>query len=164
MVKFKPIAYNEGSDFGSYKFVGASAVLEGRICAVASSDLNTQYITAFSGTLPIVGTNVQTATILQRVKDVGRYFPIYHEDPDIENVGATISTNDFVVGFFGQEWEVHESCTESGYASTWTSIGQRVAIGSNGKFTPQGAKNATAYLIAECTGTFGAAWIRMKRL
>lgn len=158
MLKFKPISYGE-DDFVGYKFSSGagSAVIEGHFCYVASSDLNTQNATPYSGVFA-------NATVMFATLQIGsKYFPIYKEDPDIENVGATISAGDFVVGFFGKEFEIHESATESGYASQWTAIGQKACVGSTGKLARYGGTNSTAIVIGECVGTFGAEWIRIKK-
>lgn len=160
-LKFRPITYNEG-DFRAYKFVGASDVVEGQICIVASTDQNTMFITPWAGTspgtLPVFGTTLITAA------NRDKYFPIYREDPDIENVGATIVKNDFVIGFRGYEWEVDVASTEVSAAASFTSIGQKIALGSNGKFTPAGDLNATSLIMAICLGTFNSKWIRMQAI
>lgn len=167
MLKFRPISYNEG-DFRTVKYIGTSSAQEGYICYAKTADQAYIGASLYTGNvLPsrttLAGTNLAAASILDLSYDRNKYFPIYREDPDPENAGATIARNEFCIAFFGQEWEVHESCTESGYASTFISIGKHVCIGSNGKFTAEGKKNATPYVIAECIGTFGN-WIRMRRI
>ncbi len=160
-LKFRPITYNEG-DFRAYKYVRSTAIKEGQICSVASTDQHTMYVAPFSGTGPATFPVSGSATLV--TYDKNRYFPVYREDPDIENVLSTIAQNDFVIGFRGFEWEVDVSETESAFATSWSSIGEKVALGSNGKFTPAGGLNATGLIMAICLGSFNSKWIRMQAI
>lgn len=164
MLKFRPISYNEG-DFRSYKYSTAAAdVTEGQLCYLAASDLNTSIATPHSGTFSVAGTNIAAASILENAKTQNKFFPIYKEDPDTESISATLSGGDYVIGFYGDEWEVHKSCTESAFASSYTTVGGLIAVGSTGKYAAASGKNATDYIIAECIGTFNSTWIRMRKL
>lgn len=161
MVKFTPVSYNEG-DFRAFKYVGSSDVCEGEICSVCSIDLNTFYCKGHSGTLQIVGTNVAVATVIAYTQTNNKYFPVFREDPDIESISATISTNDFVIGYFGREWQVYYDACVPGACASWE-FGHLVAIGSTGKFAIRDARQATDYIIARCIGTQNG-WVRMERL
>lgn len=163
-IKFKPTVFNE-SDLRAYKFVGSSAVAEGQFVSVASTDLNTLNVTAFSGTSPARGTQVNTS-IFPTTFNTGQYFVIYREDPDIENVSATINQNDFVIGFqmkSGNEFELDVASTERVNATAWD-VMALAAIGSNGLLTPAGATFATGLVVAECLGTFNSKWARFRVL
>lgn len=159
-LKFRPITYNEG-DFRAYKYIRSTALAEGQLCFVASVDQHTMYVAPYDGVSPATFSSSGGASLYQTDK----YFPIYREDPDIENVSATISQNDFVIGFTGYEWEVDvASCEDTIVAADFTTIGQSIALGSNGKFTPAGDTNATGLIVAICLGTFNSKWIRMQAI
>lgn len=167
MIKFKPIVFNDG-DFRSVKYTDTvnTTVLEGTFCVLATTgaDLNTVTAKRFSGFLPLATATIPTGSAFEAFVK-GRVFPIMHETIDPENIGATINQNDFVVSFnmvSGNEFEIHETVTESGFASTWTAIGGFGAVGSTGKLTPVGAKNATGLVVVQCLGTFNAQWIRLR--
>lgn len=162
MLLFRPISFNEG-DFRTVKYIGTSAVREGRLCFIKKASQADVQATLYTGTKGIgATTNLTLSNTLAFAKTV---FPIYRENPDTEAIGtATINRNDYCIAFYGQEWEVHKSQTESGYATTWTAIGQLVAVGSTGKFAKQSGKNDTSMIIAECIGTFNGTWIRMRSL
>ena len=155
MIKFRPIVYAI-TDLRAFQYSGASAIEEGKFCsALASTDLNTFIVGAFSGvspaTIPIASGGGTTT-----LHDVKAYFPVYREEPDIENVSATINNGIDVIGFgmkSGNEFEVDQSVTESGFATTFAQL-DKVALGSNGFITPAAKKNATTLIVGICTGTF----------
>lgn len=163
-VKFKPIVFNEG-DFRAFKYKGqvtSAAIQEGQLCVLATS-----------ANLNIVGCDVHNGIVstqtdlLGTIQAPGQYFAVFREDPDVESVDATINIGEFVIGFplkTGNEFEIHESVTESGFASSWSAIGQAAVLGSTGKFTPFGGSNAQDVILAECLGTFNAQWIRLRAL
>lgn len=152
MIKFRPIVYAI-TDLRAFKYSGTSAIEEGTFCsALASTDLNTFIVGAFSGTVPATLSGHAGATLF----DVKAYFPVYREEPDIENVSATINNGIDVIGFgmkSGNEFEVDQSVTESGFATTFAQL-DKVALGSNGFITPAAKKNATTLIVGICTGTF----------
>jgi hypothetical protein len=170
VLKFRPITYAD-TDLRSFTVKGGTSdTVEGIFCYVhASTSLNEFVCGVYSGvspaTMPI---NIVTSTISAGgilMYDVKKYFPIYHEDPDIENVTPTISAGDQVVGFAmksGNEFEVHKSVTETTYATSF-SMGGRVALGSNGKIAPLSGTNATGLTVGVCTGTFNG-WVRVRAI
>lgn len=153
MIKFRPIVYAI-TDLRAFQYSGTSAIEEGTFCsALASTDLNTFVVGAFSGTTPAT---LPSATASATLHDVKAYFPVYREEPDIENVSATINNGIDVIGFgmkSGNEFEVDQSVTESGFATTFAQL-DKVALGSNGFITPAAKKNATTLIVGICTGTF----------
>ena len=165
MIKFKPIVFNDG-DFRSVKYTDRTntAVLEGTFCILATvgADLNTVSCERFTGTQPLA-----VATVFTGAQAKGRVFPIFHENLDPENIGATINQGDFVISFnmvAGNEFELHESSTYSGNADAWDNVGQYAAVGSTGKLVPVGDTGATGLVVAQCLGTFNAQWIRFRVL
>ena len=161
MLTFRPISYTE-ADFRTVKYIGTSAVREGRLCFIKKATLNEVQATLYAGTKAIGATT--NVTLANAIALAGRIFPIYRENPDVEAIGTpTINRNDYCIAFFGREWEVYKSQTESGYATTWA-IGQIVCVGSTGKYAEIGGKNDTGMQIAECTGTFNGTWIRMRSI
>jgi len=166
MVKFKPIVYSD-DDLRSFNFKDATSIQEGYVCKLATGgDANTTYCTKYTGGFKGTGTNVQTATILNYMATKNSLFCVYYNDPDVENVGATISTSDMVVSFpfkAGNEFEIHTSCTECGVAS-FAAIGGHVAVASTGKLTYKGSNNSTAYIVAETLATINSTWIRLRTI
>ena len=168
MLTFRPIVYAD-ADLRAFKYTG-SATKEGQFVKLDTTNtaLNVVAVTAFTGTVNVLATlpiTVTGATI--NLYDTKAYFPVYRENPDIESVSATISQNDFVVGFAmktGNEFEIHKSVTETGFATTWTSIGQKACLGSTGKLTPAGGSNTTGLVIGYCLGTFGSKYIRVRAI
>jgi hypothetical protein len=166
MIKFKPIVYNDG-DFRSVKYTdsASTSVLEGTFCILATTgaDLNTVAAKKFTGSGLL-----STATVTHGGDfKTGRVFPIFHENLDPENVGATISENDFVVSFNmtpGNEFELHETVCVSGYASSWANIGDYAAVASTGLLTQAGGTRATGLVVAQVIGTFNAQWIRFRAI
>lgn len=161
MLKFRPISYNEG-DFLSFKYIGTNSIAEGQLCYIVkgSNSIAGPSCTLWKGTYnPTGGASLNDITDI--VATQRRFFPIYKESPDVEDVNATIAKNTYVVGFFGKEWEVHKSVTESGYATSWA-FGKRACLGSNGKWSVQGGKNDTSIVLAVCIGTYNSTWIRMR--
>lgn len=165
MLKFRPITYAD-TDLRSFTVKGGTSdTVEGIFCSVhASTSLNEFVCGLYSGvspaTVPLTGL---TSTL--QMYDTKKYFPVYHEKPDIENVSPTIQAGDQVVGFAmksGNEFEVHKSVTEVGTAGTFTN-GGRVALGSNGKITALGDANSTSLVIGICTGTFNG-WVRIRAI
>ena len=165
MLTFKPIAYDP-ADYVSFKYIGSSSIREGQICYLVKSDANSSHCTQFVGvspaTIPLsidsVGTPISSY-------DSGKYFPVFREDPDIDTTVATIAKNEYVISFPlrpGTEFDIHASITESGFASTWTSVGQRACLGSNGKWTPALGINSTEVTLGECVGTFNATCVRQR--
>jgi len=170
VLKFRPITYAD-TDLRSFTLKGGSSdTVEGIFCSVhASTNLNEFICGVHSGaspaTLPlnIVSGTISAGGIL--VYDVKKYFPIFYEDPDIENVTPTIAAGNQVVGFAmksGNEFEVHSSVTERGSAATFTN-GGRVALGSTGKITALGDTNSTSLVVGVCTGTFNG-WVRVRAI
>lgn len=163
MLKFKPITYNEG-DRRAFKYVGASDIHEGYVCAVGTGgSFEYQHVRVANteASFAAAGTTTLEAGLLK-----GKFFPVWKEDPDIENVSATISQNDFVIGFpmiAGNEFEIHKTCLEGAYASIFTAYGQTVALGTNGKFTLYGGTNSTNIPLAQVTGT-QVNWVRCRVL
>lgn len=164
MVKFRPIAYAL-DDLLAYRFSGSSNT-EGIFCkVVASTSLNTAVVSPHSGTINAVATLPLRSSSTVFALDVKKYFPVYREDPDIENVGPTISNNDFVIGFqmkSGNEFEVHESMTQSAAAASFSDMG-KVCLGSNGKMIQAGGTGSTTAVIGLCIGTFNG-WVRVKAI
>jgi len=161
MLKFRPITYAD-TDLRAFHFSGASGVQEGQFCQVlASTDLNTFICGAFSGTAPPTIMGGPTATIF----DPKRYFPIYLENPDVEDVSATINNGVSVVGFAmksGNEFEIHKSQTETGFATSFSDLGQ-VCLGSNGKLTHYIGTNSTSLVLGVCLGTYNG-WVRIRAI
>lgn len=172
MLKFKPISYAD-SDLRAVKFsssAGAS-VREGHFCYVVNSDLHTMIATPITSaytfaTLPsfyISG----TVTAVQAAPK-GMYFPVFREDLDIENVGATIAAGNFCIAFNmrpGQEFDVHSSAIGTALAN-FTAVNQLVALGANGKLNTLGgaASGATHMAIGAVIGTFNGAWLRVRTI
>lgn len=162
MLKFRPITYAD-TDLRAHTFSGASAIQEGQFCSVlASVSLNQSFVGAFSGTspatLPLTGATPATAAF-----DVKKYFPVYREEPDIENVSATINNGIDVVAFGmmpGNEFEIQKTQTESGFATSFSKL-TKVALGSNGKLAAAAGKNDTRLIVGLCIGTFNG-WVRVR--
>lgn len=162
---FKPINYGE-ENFLSYKFKDSTAITEGYWVSLATAGeffQGQQLVEKFSTTAAYTytGTNVGAGSIMEYTKSIGKYFPIYKEDPDPENAGATISQNDHVIGFFGKECEIHSNVSQCAVGSY--SIGALVAIASTGKWTESTTTTASDLIVAQCVGTKGN-WIHMRML
>ncbi|MCK9369430.1 hypothetical protein M0R04_05790 [Candidatus Dojkabacteria bacterium] len=159
MKTFRPIVYNEG-DLRSYKYVSGTSVREGHLCAIASSDLNTFYAKI---TYPAA---TAAAAVNGTLNTVANFFPIYMEDPDLENVGATIDQNDYVIGFnltSGNVFEVHKSLTEEASVAGYT-FGKGVCIGLNGKYSYlSNGTYASSLLVGKCIGTYNG-WMKVRVL
>lgn len=165
MLKFKPITYAD-TDLRAFTLSHSAAILEGTFCSVlASTNLNQFFCGPFSGTSPAtlsLGSAVALASI-QVVFDTKKYFPVFREEPDIENVSATIQSGIDVVGFSmkpGNEFEVHVTVTESGFATSFGKL-DKVALGSTGKLAARGGKFDTALIVGLCTGTTNG-WVRVR--
>lgn len=166
MLKFRPIVYGD-TDLRAFKYTGTSDVAEGQfVTMAASTTLHIMTATPFTGTVNVLAT-LPTGSAGGSILNTKAYFPIYRENPDPDTVSATISQNNFVVGFnmkSGNEFEVHKTVTESGFASTFTTVGGKVCLGSTGKLTYAAAKNSTGLVVGICLGTFNAAWIRVRAI
>jgi len=161
MVKFRPTVYEEG-DFRSYKYIGSADITEGTYCKVSSTISHSyQGVVKFTGNpVSVTGTNVTTGSVLKWAYDQTRYFPVKKSEPDPEDVTPTISQNDYVIGFFGKEYEVHSDLSAC-LITTYT-VGGRVALASTGLITAAGATYDTGLQIGECVGTFNSTWIRVR--
>lgn len=165
MKTFRPVVFAD-TDLRAFKYISAAA-REGVFCSISAGS-STQHIVAatlFNGTVPATFNAGATGGVVSTIFDRRRYFPIYQEDPDTDTVQATIDQNDFCIGFAlrpGNEFQVHKTVTESGFASTFTTIGGYCTLGSTGKLTYTGAVKDTGLIIGQCLGTIGAAWIRVR--
>lgn len=166
MVKFRPIAYGE-NDLRAFRYMDSADTNEGVFAYVAGASMNMinvrladvgpQYWqNATKNATRMVATSVKQALL------AGKYFPIYREDPDIENVSATIKHSDMVIGFFGQECEVYYDALEPKAAASW-SAGVYVVLASSGKMTYPGGQYDTPYIWGMCLGTQNG-WVRMQVL
>lgn len=165
MLKFRPEAYSD-SDLRAFIYTGTSSVLEGAVVYQApSSTAHKHTCTLFSAlaTLPLAVKESANATFA--LADKGKYFLIYKEDPDTENIGATIDQNDHVIGFslkVDNEFMIHKSATYGATLKTFTSIGKTVAVSTTGKLCAAGVSHATKLFIGECIGTFNSEWLRVR--
>ncbi len=161
MIKFKPISYNK-DDLRAYKYTSGSSVLEGAFCGLAaSSSLNTVTCTLYTaaGTLPGVGATVE-------IFNTGAYFPIYREDADIENVGATIVRDNFVIGMHlrpGSMFEIHRTATHGATLLTYPAIGAKVALATSGKLVSADNASSSGVVIGLCVGTTND-WLRVQAI
>lgn len=157
MIKFKPISYNK-DDLRAYKYTSGSSVLEGIFCEIAaSSSLNTVTCTLFSaaGTLPAINGTIY---------NTGAYFPIYREDADIENVGATIVRDNFVIGMHlrpGSMFEIHRTATHGATLLTYPAIGAKVALATSGKLVSADNSSSSGVVVGLCVGTTND-WLRVQ--
>lgn len=175
MLKFRPISYAD-SDLRAVRFsTAATAVLEGHLCYIVNSDVNTVIATPVVAglsfaTLPSQGF-IAAALGTSAVPAKGVYFPIYREDPDIENVGATINAGDYCTAFAlhpGTEFEVHSSAVGTRLLA-FTAVGQLVTIGGSaftkaGRFCDLSARATTAPVVGLTIGTFNATWLRIRAI
>ena len=162
MLKFRPITYAD-ADLRAYKYTGTSSILEGTFCTpAASSSQHVAGCTLFTATATIpLGTGPGTVSLALS----GRVFPVYREEPDIENVGATIVQNQYVIGMLlrpGSEFEVHSSVIGAGALASFGSAGQVVAVSTVGQVTIVGAGNDTQTYIGEVVATLNATWLRVR--
>jgi hypothetical protein len=160
MLTFRPIVYDT-ADLRAFKYTGTSAVREGKFCCLAASTTRHQScctpMTA-AATLPTTSGTVD-------IYNTGKFFPIYREDPDVENVGATISQNDEVLGMqlkSGSEFEVHKSAIAGASVVGYTAVGMRVGLTATGLIAPIGTLSVTGAIIGEVVGTFNATWLRVR--
>ena len=166
MLKFRPITYSD-SDLRSFKFISSTAIIEGGLCIPATVADNQNIAACKTFTANYSGAT--NASVVEKMKQIAiqdQIFPVYLNDPDIENVGATINQNDYVVGFSiksGNEWEVHSDSSQCAIGS-YTMLGNVVAA-STGKFVAEDAvDDKTAYILAQCIGTYNGVWIRMRAI
>ena len=163
MLKFRPITYAD-EDRRAFKYTGTSAVLEGAFCKLAASTgLNTVTCTLASGAAGTLAGATATAISY----NAGQVFPIYREDPDIDNVGATISQNDFVVGMAlrpGSEFEIHKTALHRETLASFAAVGDKVCLGTTGKLCRENMTNSTGMVIGECMGTLNATWLRVRAI
>jgi hypothetical protein len=163
MLKFRPEAYSD-SDLRAFIYTGTSSVLEGAVVyQAASSTAHKHTCTLFAAAATLSPVSQVGATI--GLADRGRYFMIYKEDPDIENIGATIDQHDHVIGFSlkqGNEFMIHKSATYGATLKTYTSIGMTVAVSTTGRVCARGVSHATNLFIGECIGTFNSEWLRVR--
>jgi len=167
MVKFRPIAYGE-NDLRAFRYMDSADTNEGVFAYVAGASMNminvrlaavgpqSDWVDATMNKLGLV------ATVMKQALLTGKYFPIYREDPDIENTGPTISRSDMVIGFFGKECEVYYDALEPKAAASW-SAGDYVVLASSGKMTYPGGQYDTPYIWGMCLGTQDG-WVRMQAL
>lgn len=158
MVKFRPIAYNEG-DFRAYKWVGTDGVTEGIWAIVASADQHTIYVKQWSAGFAITPGTMQNLMLKGR----DYIFPVYREDPDIENVGATINTNDMVIGFHGSEFEVHGTACHGTYTSAFYAVGTYVGLATSSQIQPAIQTNCSDVIIGQSLGVYNS-WVRIRRI
>ena len=162
MRTFVPISFDD-ANLRAYKYTGSAAVREGYFCVFDSSNSTTdtfackEFSTA-GATLPTSGSG--TVDVWAK----GKFFPIYKEDPDIEQVAATISNGDYVVGFAlqpGNEFKVHASAAH--VDQTNFKGGNRVAIATSGKLAPAEHAQSSGVVVGECVATLGS-WIFVRVL
>lgn len=159
MLKFRPIVY-KAEDLRAFKYTGTSAILEGAACRIAASSnrhvMCATPIKSAAGTLPATG-----ATLYR----LGEAFLIYRNDPDIENVGATISQNDYVVGFTlakGNEFEVHKTAVANASFKPFQTFGRNVSIATSGYLCSVSHSKSTGLVIGQVIGTFNDTWLRVR--
>jgi len=165
VLKFRPITYAD-TDLRSFTFKGGSSdTVEGIFCSVhASTSLNEFICGKFSGSSPATIPLSGLPSTMQAY-DTKKYFPIFYEDPDIENVTPTIAAGNQIVGFAmkpGNEYEVHKTVTESGTAATY-SMNSRIALASTGKIQLLGGTNSTRLVVGVCVGTANG-WVRVRAI
>jgi hypothetical protein len=165
MLKFRPISYNEG-DFRAFKFTSATSVLEGRLCHVSSgsqSSVECKYFNKATFATFTQTTVVGMASLEYWIRK-DSIFPIYVESADIESIAATINTNDYVIGFFGNEFEVHADNLAAGSGITSWALGQKVGLSLKGMYCATSATSTYAgVVIGACIGTFNGTWLRVRR-
>jgi hypothetical protein len=165
MLKFRPEAYSD-SDLRAFIYTGTSSVLEGAVVyQAASSTAHKHTCTLFSALATLPPAVQGSANASLALPDKGKYFLMYKEDPDIENIGATIDQNDHVIGFAlkaGNEFMIHKSATYGATLKTYTSIGMTVAVSTTGKLCARGVSHATRLFVGECIGTFNSEWLRVR--
>lgn len=160
--KFLPVLFNDSDKFSVKVSAGCSDFYEGQICRVVGVDTsNFAYLTAslYNGAAAFATVSIGTIVSAPIYYNQIRFFPVYIENVDDETVSGTISAGDYIVGFDGKRARFHKSITESGFATSWASVGKAVAVGSTGKITPYGGKNDTPYIIGYCVGTPGGTWV-----
>ena len=162
MIKFRPIAYSD-DDIRAFKYTGTNSIREGSVCVPAvSSSLNVATCTPFTAQATLPGVGAGTVAI----PNTKIAFLVYREDPDIENVGATIAQNEFVLSFpikTGNEFEVHETCLQASSVASFAQ-GSYVAIATSGKLTVQGGTSSTDLIVGVCIGTFNSLWLRVRMI
>lgn len=173
MVTFRPIVIPD-SDRRAFKYTGTSSVREGAFCKIASSTTrHTMTCTLAKGNAPTLHLAGNTGTFTTHaaggtlfIPNQGLVFPIWREDPDIENVGATIDKNDYVIGArlnAGMEFEVHKSALHRTTLGSYL-IGRQIVLGTSGKLAQRGMHYDTALVVGICTGTFGGKWLRVSTI
>ena len=173
MLTFKPIIYSD-DDMRAFKYKSGESVREGAFAKIAaSSTRSTVACTLANETLATIPLAAGAGSLCVMVP--GMYFPIYREDPDIENVGATIARNDFVIGMHlrpGSEFEIHRTALWQPSHTTlgsFAAIGGFVALGTAGKLGPWQAHNMGAnvganavVVVGVVTGTYANKWLRVR--
>jgi len=174
MLTFRPITYSD-SDLRAFKYTGTTSIREGAFCKLpASVTRHTITCTLASGNAPtlhlvsVTGTvSEHTSTSTVYMPNNGLVFPIFRDDPDIENVGATIDQNDYVIGMLlrpGSEFEVHQSALHRTTLASFAAVGNQVVLGTSGKLFVRGGTNTTGLIVGICTGTFAAKWLRVRAI
>jgi len=164
MIKFKPIAYNDG-DFRAFRMSSAASdATEGAFCVLAASTTRNKMVaTLFSGIATIALNDGGAATVA--LADSGDVFVVWRENVDIENISATIEADDEIIGMplvRGNEFEVHNTALYNSALTLFTAVGQNVFLNTNGKMCHATATNATKLLVGECVGTFNSVWLRVR--
>lgn len=172
MLTFRPITYNE-DDMRAFKYKSGTSVREGAFARIAaSSTRSTVACTLAKETIATLPLNAGGGSLCISVP--GKYFPIYREDPDIENVGATIARNDYVIGMSlrpGTEFEIHRTALWKVHTTlgSFSAIGKFVALGTSGKLGPWQAHNMgknvgdnKVAIVGVVTGTYASKWLRVR--
>jgi len=164
MLKFRPIVYSD-DDLRAYKYTGPTSIQEGYLCRpwAASSSVNVAACTlAKFAAFPTMPGSSQPATIDLKARTL--VFPVYREEPDPENIGATITQNQYVIGMHlhvGSEFEVHKSVVTGATLKPFTA-GCYVTAGTSGKFEYYGGSYDSEAVLGVCMGTFNSTWLRVR--
>ena len=165
MLYFRPISYSD-ADLRAFKFTTAAAasVREGTICYAVAGGLNVMIATPWTGST--VATVPMSAATIPNPVNVGKYFPIFREDLDIESISGTIAAGEYCVGFnlqVGNQFEVHSSLLNCKALASITA-GRFVTLGtgSYGKYTQHILSQSTPVVLGMAVGTFGGKYLRVR--
>ncbi len=165
MLTFRPISYND-SDLRAFKYTGSSSIKEGTFCSPAAS--NSQWIMAcdlFSAAATLPTSEIGATVYLYAS---GLVFPVFREDPDPENVSATINQNDYVIGMQlhpGSEFQVHLSALHnSGSLELFAEVKQKVCLATSGKLCVAGVASDSGIRVGVVVATLGGEWLRVRCL
>lgn len=162
MRKFIPVS-NVNNTVG-FKFKDSTSITEGYLCTFATGADNS-YVYAEKASVKALTDYTNTTILATYQARAAKYFPVYFEDPDDTATGGTIAQNDYIIGFFGDEYKIHSDASQCAAASY--SVGDMVCLASTGKHVVEDGTTSTNLVIGICLGTTaegnGDAWIHIRR-